>query len=191
MLNLERFFGNIAISAELIYTNYQIKNTEKPPAMKILFVCLGNICRSPAAEAILNQYLSEAKLSDQVTCDSAGTSAGHTGQPSDERMQAAAKSLGYTIQHKARQITDFDLVEFDLIIAMDKNNYFDIRQMAHDEAQQKKIHMMCSFCSHHSVTEVPDPYYRGNDGFTGVIALLEDGCKGLLEKIKQKLTHDS
>ncbi len=153
--------------------------------IKILFVCLGNICRSPAAEAIMNNYLKKAGLSDQISCDSAGTSSGHVGQSADTRMQLAAKTRGYSIHHTARQLNTFDLIESDYIIAMDQNNYCDIRDQAFDEEGEKKIHIICSFCSEHSVREVPDPYWNyGDEGFNIVLDILEDACWGLLQKIK-------
>jgi len=154
----------------------------------VLFVCLGNICRSPAAEAIMNEYVKKANLADKIICDSAGTSAGHVGQPSDERMRTTAKSRGYEIRHTAKQFTEFDLIESDYIIAMDQNNYCDIRDQAFDKEQEQKIFSMCSFCSKHNVTEVPDPYWnRGNEGFNIVLDILEDACFGLLKKIKLDL----
>ena len=107
--------------------------------IKVLFVCLGNICRSPAAEAIMNDYLRKAGLTHKISCDSAGTSAGHAGHAADPRMQAQAKKRGYTIHHQARQVTAFDLIEFDWIAAMDQRNYLDLCHLASDEEQRKKI----------------------------------------------------
>lgn len=156
--------------------------------IKVLFVCSANICRSPAAEAIMNEYLKKAGLSDKVSCDSAGTNAGQSGQSADTQMQILADTRGYQIQHNARQFTAVDLIEFDYLIAMTQDNYHDIRAEAFDKEQERKIHSMCSFCSKYTVIEVPDPYrHSGTKGFNIVLDILEDACFGLLKKIKSDL----
>lgn len=155
---------------------------------KLLFVCLGNICRSPAAENIMNYLVEQNNLSDRIICDSAGTGGYHVGSPPDERMTATAASLvGIELQGRARQLQKSDLENFDLILAMDRENYQDI--LALDPAKQywHKVHLMCDFCTQHSTKEVPDPYYGGAKGFTRVINLLIDACDGLLEHVNEQL----
>ena len=155
---------------------------------KLLFVCLGNICRSPSAENIMNHLIEKAGLSDKITCDSAGTSAYHIGSPPDGRMNAAAKEQGIELLGRARQFKPSDFERFDLILAMDSSNYEDIIYLDGEGKYQDKVKMMCDFATNHSDTEVPDPYYGGEAGFQYVIDLLIDACSGLLDDIvKNKL----
>lgn len=151
---------------------------------KLLFVCLGNICRSPSAENIMNHLIEKANLSDRVICDSAGTAGYHIGSPPDERMTLAAKQRGIKLIGKARQFVTADLQSFDLILAMDRSNYRDILYLDRQGEYQEKVKMMCDFCRHHDVKEVPDPYYGGPQGFNYVIDILLDACEGLLEYLK-------
>jgi len=152
-------------------------------AYKILFVCLGNICRSPSAENIMNYLIEKGGLSDKIICDSAGTSSYHIGSPPDGRMAAAAKRKGILLQGKARQFERSDLEEFDLILAMDRSNLRDILYLDESGKYKDKVKLMCDFATHHQELEVPDPYYGGRDGFDQVIDLLLDACEGLLEYI--------
>ncbi len=147
---------------------------------KLLFVCLGNICRSPAAENIMNHLVAEAGLSEQIVCDSAGTSNYHIGSAPDHRMTATASRRGIPLTGQARQFQLSDFEQFDLILAMDRENYQDILICDHQGKYQDKVRLICQFASHHSETEVPDPYYGGQKGFDGVIDLLLDACGGLL-----------
>jgi len=151
---------------------------------KILFVCLGNICRSPAAENIMNHLLELAFLRERFWCDSAGTAGYHIGSPPDGRMAAAAASqLGIKLHGKARQFHKSDLEKFDLILAMDRENYRDILSLDLAGQYRNKVFLMCDFCSRHTTKEVPDPYYGGPKGFNQVIELLLDACEGLLQYI--------
>jgi protein-tyrosine phosphatase len=159
---------------------------------KLLFVCLGNICRSPAAENIMNHIISRAvknespakKLRDGIICDSAGTSNYHIGSPPDKRMSvAAAQKLGIKLCGQARQFKKFDLKDFDLILAMDRENYEDILSLDSTGEYSHKVHLICEFCTRHTLKEVPDPYYGGSEGFNQVIDLLVDACEGLLKYI--------
>lgn len=150
---------------------------------KLLFVCLGNICRSPSAENIMNHLITEAGLSEQIVCDSAGTSAYHIGSPPDRRMNAAAKKKNIELVGRARKFQVADFERFDLILAMDSPNYQDIIYCDGEGKYQDKIKMMCSFASNHEDREVPDPYYGGEDGFSYVIDLLFDSCAGLLDYV--------
>ena len=153
---------------------------------KLLFVCLGNICRSPAAENIMNYLLEEANLKDKIICDSAGTSSYHIGSPPDGRMVAAAAKKGMDFTGEARQFQPKDFEEFDLILAMDRENYRDILSLDRKGIYGDKVKMMCDFCTRHTLKEVPDPYYGGPEGFNKVIDLLKDACGGLLEYAKNK-----
>ncbi|VEP11236.1 putative Protein-tyrosine-phosphatase [Hyella patelloides LEGE 07179] len=150
---------------------------------KLLFVCLGNICRSPSAENIMNHLIEEAGLSDKITCDSAGTSAYHIGSAPDRRMNVAARERGIELVGRARKFQPIDFERFDLILAMDRSNYQDIIYCDGEGKYQDKVKMMCSFATNHNDTEVPDPYYGGEDGFKDVIDLLLDSCAGLLDYI--------
>ncbi len=153
--------------------------------VKLLFVCLGNICRSPAAENIMRLLVDRAGLSDQIICDSAGTSNYHVGSPPDERMVEAAKQRGMEFVGTARQIELKDLQEFDLIVAMDRQNYRRILQLDPYAEYHHKVRMMCDFCQTHLDTEVPDPYYNGEEGFYYVLDLLSDACEGLLQFVQK------
>lgn len=153
--------------------------------IKVIFVCLGNICRSPSAEAVMNAVVEKAGLSGQIECDSAGTIAYHAGEPADTRMKKHALKRGYNLTSIARKFTHEDFEEFDYIIAMDRNNFTDILALDKDAEYVDKISMMTSYCTNHDDEEVPDPYYGGPQGFEHVLNLLEDACVGLLEKIKE------
>ena len=150
---------------------------------KLLFVCLGNICRSPSAENIMNYLLEQAGLEGKISCDSAGTSSYHLGAPPDRRMTTATAKRGIKLMGKARQLHISDLENFDLILAMDKNNYQDIIALDREGKYQDKVRLMCDFAINHPVQEVPDPYYGGPEGFNHVIDLLLDACEGLLQEI--------
>ncbi|BAZ31235.1 protein tyrosine phosphatase [Cylindrospermum sp. NIES-4074] len=159
---------------------------------KLLFVCLGNICRSPSAENIMNHLIDQSGLGDgcadakgvRIICDSAGTSSYHIGSPPDRRMSAAAVSkLGIKLRGQARQFQKSDFQEFDLILAMDRDNYENILSVDRSGQYHHKVRLMCDFCSRHTLKEVPDPYYGGTEGFNQVIDLLIDACEGLLKHI--------
>jgi protein-tyrosine phosphatase len=154
---------------------------------KLLFVCLGNICRSPAAEGIMNHLIDRANLTDRITCDSAGTSAYHIGDPPDRRMTAAAKQQGIALCGRARQFTKADFDEFDLILVMDRDNLAGVSYLDPTGMYKQKVRLMCSFCTRHTLQEVPDPYYGGAEGFNQVIDLLLDACHGLLSHVQQEL----
>ena len=152
--------------------------------MKILFVCLGNICRSPAAEGIFKHKAHEAGLA--VTVDSAGTSAWHAGEKADRRMRQTAKNRGYELTSISRPVIASDFDEFDYLIAMDDHNYDDLRQKAGNTAQMDKILRMRDFFSDKSYDHVPDPYYGGSQGFEMVIDLLEDASDNLIQFIQKQ-----
>ncbi|WP_088240647.1 low molecular weight protein-tyrosine-phosphatase [Calothrix rhizosoleniae] len=151
---------------------------------KLLFVCLGNICRSPSAENIMTHLIQQSGLSDRIVCDSAGTSSYHIGSSPDRRMSAAAmQKLGFKLQGQARQFQRSDFQEFDLILAMDRENYQNILYLDSTGEYEQKVQLICDFCSQYTLQEVPDPYYGGSEGFNQVIDLLMDACGGLLEHI--------
>jgi protein-tyrosine phosphatase len=155
-------------------------------AYKLLFVCLGNICRSPSAENIMTHLLDQRGLSSQIRCDSAGTSSYHIGSPPDRRMTAAALQRGIAMRGQARQFKRTDFEQFDLILAMDDENYEDILALDRAGAYRHKVKRMCEFCQSYRDREVPDPYYGGQDGFTYVIDLLLDACGGLLDHLTRE-----
>ena len=151
---------------------------------RLLFVCLGNICRSPSAENIMNYLIEQRGLVGQIECDSAGTSGYHIGASPDHRMNAAAqRKLGITLQGKARQFQLYDFDEFDLILAMDQDNYEQLYYLDRRGQYKDKLHLMCHFCQQHDLKEVPDPYYGGEAGFNFVIDLLMDACSGLIDHL--------
>ena len=154
---------------------------------RILFVCQGNICRSPSAEAIFNEKVKRAGLSKKYSCDSAGTIAYHSGEAADARMQQYAIKRGYKLNSISRKINannDFDA--FDLIIAMDDENLMDLQRMARGKGVDEKIFKMTDFCSPYEYESVPDPYYGGGSGFELVLDLLENACDGLISHLKHE-----
>lgn len=156
--------------------------------INILFVCLGNICRSPAAEGIMNKMIADEGLEDKITVDSAGTSNWNDGKTPDERMRLHGTKRGYDFCSVARTFRSSDFEKFEYIIVMDNNNYTNVKKLASTEQDISKIHYMTDFSKDFSDHEhVPDPYYGGDDGFNLVMDLLEDACKGLLQDAKSKL----
>ena len=152
---------------------------------RVLFVCLGNICRSPSAEAVFNGLVKKEGLQDSIESDSAGTSGFHAGEPADRRMQSHAQKRGYHLTSISRSINpDLDFEKFDFIVGMDDSNVYDLQSMARDGEDMKKIYKMTDFCSKDGHFSVPDPYYGGSDGFELVLDILEDACEGLLNEMK-------
>ena len=156
------------------------------PQTKILFVCLGNICRSPSAHGIMEHILFENNMQDKISVDSAGTIAAHQGELPDSRMRAHARKRGYDLTHRSRKITSRDFEEFDYIIGMDDYNISNLKAMAPDIESEHKICRMTDFSINPTLDHVPDPYYSGADGFELVLDLLEDACQGLLNELKNK-----
>jgi protein-tyrosine phosphatase len=147
---------------------------------RILFVCMGNICRSPAGEGVLQHFIDAQDLGERVACDSAGTIGYHAGNPADRRMSAAAARRGYRLTSRARQITRADLDAFDLILTMDEENHAHVRALARNPEEAARIRRFCDFVTAFPDREVPDPYYGGAQGFEHVLDLLEDGCRRVL-----------
>lgn len=152
---------------------------------KLLFVCLGNICRSPSAENIMNHLVQEAGLNHAIHCDSAGTSGYHIGEPPDRRMQQAGLERGIQLVGRSRQFEHSDFEIFDLILAMDRANHRDLLRQDGKGLYRDKVKMMCDYCLDFSDREVPDPYFGGPSGFTYVIDLLLDACGGLLADLQR------
>ena len=154
--------------------------------VKVLFVCLGNICRSPTAHAIFEQKIKAAGLDKQVIIDSAGTGAWHIGSPPDARTCQTAVHYGYAMDHlRARQVSVDDFAEFDYIFAMDKSNLSDLQDLCPDD-YKGTLALFLPFCGATLMDEVPDPYYGGAAGFEKVLSVIERSADKLVDMIKQK-----
>ncbi len=154
---------------------------------RILFVCLGNICRSPAAEEIMRQLIAVEGMEHVFAVDSAGIGGWHVGDLPDPRMRAHGKKHGYDFTSRARQFTVEDFDRFDLIVAMDHENEMDLAARIRSPYDKAKIVCMADYLRHHPMHHtVPDPYYGGEQGFELVIDLLEDACRGLLDELMKK-----
>ncbi len=153
---------------------------------KILFICLGNICRSPMAEAVMRKLVKERGLEKEYEIDSAGLIRYHEGEGADPRMKFHAQRHGYLLTHISRPIkeTDFDL--FDLIVSMDDSNWDKLHRLAPSIEAETKIVRMTDYCQTHVIDHVPDPYYGGEQGFENVIEILEDACEGLMNTLESK-----
>jgi protein-tyrosine phosphatase len=147
--------------------------------VRLLFVCLGNICRSPTAEGVMRHLVREAGLEDEVEIDSAGTGGWHVGNPPDERATEAAARRGITLDGAARRFSVDDFERFDLILAMDSENLRDIRSLAPDEEAREKVRLLRG-----PGLDVPDPYYGGPRGFEDVLDQVEEACRALLEEVR-------
>ena len=156
---------------------------------RLLFVCLGNICRSPSAEAVMKKLAQQRGIEDKYVIDSAGIIGHHEGEPADPRMQKHAEKRGVQLESLARQVRESDFDQFDLLFAMDQRNFLDLHELAPGEQQKKKIRRMCDFTRSSQFSghqEVPDPYFGGSEGFELVLDLLEDACSGLLEELENQ-----
>ena len=154
---------------------------------KVLFVCMGNICRSPTAEGVFRHIVAQSELAETIETDSAGTHAYHIGEPPDRRAQATAESRGVSINDlRARRVSDTDFERFDYIIAMDNDNLYGLLELC-PEQHRDKVRLFLSFAEHLSETEVPDPYYGGKQGFERVFDMVEAAANGLLQEIKGQL----
>jgi protein-tyrosine phosphatase len=149
----------------------------------ILFVCLGNICRSPSAESVFKKIVSTKNISHNFYIDSAGTSACHIGEKADSRMRETASKRNIDITSRSRQFTHKDYENFDYIIAMDDSNMLNILALAQTQADHSKVSKMTDYASTKQHNHIPDPYYGGNTGFELVMDLLDDCCNGLLKSI--------
>lgn len=153
---------------------------------KILFVCLGNICRSPAAEGIMRAIVSDKPDCDDWEIDSAGTGGYHIGDQPDRRMRVHARERGINLVHTCRRVSERDFDRFDMIIGMDDSNISNLRAIAPTVEAEKKIHRMAEFLDPGMrYSYIPDPYYEGSEGFELVLDLLQNGCENLYKKMTE------
>ena len=174
-------------------------NGHEDRPVRLCFVCLGNICRSPTAEGVMEELVAEAGLSHRIEVDSAGTGGWHVGQPADPRAAAEARRRGIELTSTGRQLHAGDFYHFDLILAMDRRNLADLHDLAPEPELRDKIHLLRSFDPalatvavgdpghrpmRHDDLDVPDPYYGEGDGFATVYHLVDSACRGLLEHVR-------
>lgn len=155
----------------------------KRPTYRLLFICLGNICRSPAAEGVMKTMVEKAGLADRIVIDSAGIGNWHVGQLPDHRMRERGARRGYCFDSHARQISQSDFEDFDLLLVMDNDNYRIVTSKAPDTASAGKVHMLTDYLTEHKAPSVPDPYYGDLSDFDYALDLIEDACAGLLEEL--------
>lgn len=161
--------------------------------VSVLFVCMGNICRSPTGEGVFRHYVDNAGYGDAILVDSAGTIDYHAGNPADPRMQQAASRRGYSLTSIARQVNSEDLKNFDLVVAMDSDNLHHLEYLAN--GKKEHIRMLGSFLegavNDSTATSVPDPYYGGEEGFEDVLDMIEEACPGMLEFCLKLLAREA
>ncbi|MDQ8195060.1 low molecular weight phosphotyrosine protein phosphatase [Coraliomargarita sp. SDUM461004] len=151
---------------------------------RILFLCMGNICRSPAGHCVMQHLVDEAGLTDGFEIESAGTIGFHAGSPPDHRMQQVMLERGIPVIGESQQLERADLAHYDLILAMDRENLAGARRLDRTGQYLDKIQLFCNYCTEHNVSEVPDPYYGGDRGFEHVMNIIEDGCRNLLKVLR-------
>ena len=153
--------------------------------VRICFVCLGNICRSPTAEAVMRHLVKQAGMSDRIAVESAGTGDWHIGDARDRRSQAVGRARGIPLSGTAQQFTSEDFDRYDHVIAMDRTNRAELLRMARDDGDKAKVRMLRSFdATAPKDADVPDPYYGGPSGFEDVFDICERACRGLLEHLR-------
>ena len=161
--------------------------TEGEIKLSVLFVCMGNICRSPTEEGVFRKFLADAGLAETLHADSAGKNSYHDGEGPDSRARDAAERRGYSLEDiRARRVTDMDFEGFDFILAMDEDNLLRLRDEA-DESHHEKISLFLDFAESIELSEVPDPYYGGAAGFERVLDLVENASRGLLDVVRSRL----
>lgn len=171
---------------DISYDHAPAEDSAQAGAARVLFVCLGNICRSPTAEGVMRKLLDDHGLAGRIEVDSAGTHAYHVGEPPDRRAAAAAARRGIDLSAlRGRRVEPSDFHRFDYILAMDRENLSNLLAIA-PPGQESKARLFLEFGTQRSITEVPDPYYGGADGFDRVLDLIEDAAQGLLRDIRDK-----
>jgi protein-tyrosine phosphatase len=158
--------------------------------VRLLFVCLGNICRSPTAEGVMRGLVRDAGLEDRIEIDSAGTGSWHVGSPPDERSTLAARTRGIALDGAARQVIARDFDRFDLVIAMDASNRRELLRLAPDEEARAKVRLLREYDPEAVAAgdvDVPDPYYGGDDGFEHVLDVVDRACRVLLDEVRGRL----
>ena len=154
--------------------------------LRLCFVCLGNICRSPIGEGVMRHLLTEAGLAERVEVDSAGTAGYHQGEPPDSRARAAGRRFGVEVGGRARQFKPADFQRFDYVLAMDRSNYDDLAALATDAAARKKLFLLRSFDAQSPEgASVPDPYYGDEEDFDDVVRICMTSCTQLLAKLRR------
>ena len=165
----------------MIAIELRINLVPRSDSCSILFVCLGNICRSPAGEGLLQHSVNALQLQDKIEIDSAGTIGYHAGKPADHRMRTAAHNRGVQLLSQSRKITVKDLHSFDLVIAMDRENLADIQRMAPEPTA--KLRLLSDFLGDDWPSDVPDPYYGGDEGFEYVLDMIDAACPAIIQSI--------
>lgn len=174
------------------YSNYHVENLvnslKNKNKIRILYVCLGNICRSPAAEGVMRAIVEAEDAGYRFELDSAGTGGYHVGELPDSRMRIHARRRGYELTHRCRKIMTSDFDNFDIIVAMDASNEANIKRLAPDEESERKIVRMTDFVdlAGNHYDHVPDPYYEGAEGFELVLDLLENGCRNMFDALTRQ-----
>ena len=165
--------------------------TASTAPLSVLFICMGNICRSPTAHGVFRHKLRQHGLDDQIRVDSAGTHNYHPGEPPDRRSQRAAAMRGYDLSDlRARQISDDDFIRHDLLLTMDWDNHALAEERCPPQ-HRRKLRRLAEFCRRHTAAVVPDPYYGGDAGFAHVLDLIEDACDNLIEELTRRLQQRS
>ena len=167
-----------------------VRSITKEQPYAICFVCLGNICRSPTAEGIMQHIVKEKGLGDYFYIDSAGTAAYHIGEPANSKSQKIANSHGVTLHSRGRQFASFDFEQFDLILTMDEENYRNAIYLDAQSQYADKVMMMRNFDPQPDNKNVPDPYYGGMDGFEHVFEVLKRSCEALLDELEPWVDKD-
>jgi protein-tyrosine phosphatase len=180
------FKGSSKSDSVLTFANDRSLNVDESLAVaKVLFVCTGNLCRSPTGQGVLEKLVTDAGLSAAIYIDSAGTHAGRGDSP-DQRMQATALDRGYDLsEYRTRRATESDLDRFDYVLAMDRQNLNFLRELSAPDARDK-VRLFMEFAPFHRETEVPDPYFGSLKGFNRVVDLIEDAARGLLQDIRNR-----
>lgn len=164
-----------------------IRPITKENPYRLCFVCLGNICRSPTAEGVMQHEVNHQGLGSFFEIDSAGTAAYHVGEPANSKSRKVAEEYGVKLLSTARKFESSDLDYFDLVLAMDRQNYHNIKHLANGEAHHSKIYMLRDFDPHPDEDEVPDPYFGGINGFYHVFEVVQRSCRSLLDQLKVKI----